>query len=301
VLCIIFYSSALKSEEEVKRILISYNQNHKHHKSLASRLIEKLNINPYKIIESDDTNSKHHDTADYDLIIAIGNRANHSFIKPSNKTPFLSLLIPESAYTSLIKQRININKEFLYSAIYIDQPMSRQIRMIKHLSSQFRTISVLLGRNSYSQKNSIIKEIKNNGLTENTVFINNKIELIEKTREAIRNADILLAIPDRNIYNRRTIQSILLTTYRKKIPVIGFSGTFVRAGALAAVYSTPDDISEQAKMTAKKIITKIQLPIREYPSFYNVTINRKVAHSLGLPSFSQTEVIEKLHNDEAPK
>ncbi|HEX4525055.1 MAG TPA: ABC transporter substrate binding protein [Casimicrobiaceae bacterium] len=48
-------------------------------------------------------------------------------------------------------------------------------------------------------------------------------------------ADALLAVPDTTVYKRETVKPLLLFSFRHKLPLIGLSETWVRAGALYAL------------------------------------------------------------------
>jgi putative ABC transport system substrate-binding protein len=93
---------------------------------------------------------------------------------------------------------------------------------------------------------------------------------------------VLLALPDAEIYNTVTIRNILLTTYRNKVPLIGFSPGYVKAGALCAVFSTPAQIAEQSLGIIQEYAETHTLPAAQYAKEFEVTVNEQVAHSLGL-------------------
>jgi ABC-type uncharacterized transport system substrate-binding protein len=103
-------------------------------------------------------------------------------------------------------------------------------------------------------------------------------------------SDVLLAIPDAEIYNASTIRNILLTTYRNKVPLVGFSPGYVKAGALCAVYSTPQQIAEQSAHMIKAFVDAHALPAAQYAKQFEVSINEQVARSLGLNIKSAAEV-----------
>lgn len=50
-----------------------------------------------------------------------------------------------------------------------------------------------------------------------------------------RSADALLAVADTTVYTRETVKTLLLFSFRHKLPLIGLSQTWVRAGALFAL------------------------------------------------------------------
>ncbi len=103
----------------------------------------------------------------------------------------------------------------------------------------------------------------------------------------LEGADALLVVADEQIYNARTIHHILLATYHRRIPVLGLSPAYVEAGTVLALYTTPpEQFARQAAATvletlaAPKTDTR-RLPPRQYPRYFTVGINERVAASLG--------------------
>lgn len=69
-----------------------------------------------------------------------------------------------------------------------------------------------------------------------------------------KNADVLLAIPDRTVYSGRTAKEVLLFSYRNRIPFVGLSSSWVKAGALYALEVDYEHLGLQCAEKAKKII-----------------------------------------------
>ena len=95
-------------------------------------------------------------------------------------------------------------------------------------------------------------------------------------------SEVLFVLPDATVYNSDTIRNILLETYRKQVPMVGLSPGYVRAGALCAVYSTPQQIAKQAADAIEQFATSGKLPASQYPTDFDVSVNTQVARSLGL-------------------
>jgi ABC-type uncharacterized transport system substrate-binding protein len=49
-------------------------------------------------------------------------------------------------------------------------------------------------------------------------------------------ADLVLTLPDGALYNSATVKPLILASIEHRLPVIGFSAAFVRAGAAAGVF-----------------------------------------------------------------
>jgi putative ABC transport system substrate-binding protein len=97
--------------------------------------------------------------------------------------------------------------------------------------------------------------------------------------------DVMLALPDPTIINAQLIQSILPTTDRYRVPVIGYSQGYVDAGMLGAVFSTPAQVAQQADEITGELVRHGQwfLPEPAYPKYFSVKVNATVARSLEIP------------------
>ena len=98
----------------------------------------------------------------------------------------------------------------------------------------------------------------------------------------VKPGDVFLALPDPRVINADTAQNVLLTSFRMRRPVVGYSAAYVRAGALAAVYSTPQQIGTQTGQIVRAILGGSPLPAPQFPKQFSVSVNHKVARSMGL-------------------
>lgn len=109
-------------------------------------------------------------------------------------------------------------------------------------------------------------------------------------------ADLMLAVPDAAVFNRSTAQSVLLTSYRYHDPIVGYSRSLTRAGALVSLYSTPAQIGRQAAEIILKQFESTNTHLSEpvYPRYFSVSINPQVARSLGFNLPSERELERRL-------
>jgi ABC-type uncharacterized transport system substrate-binding protein len=89
-------------------------------------------------------------------------------------------------------------------------------------------------------------------------------------------------VADPQVYNSGSIANVLLATYRARVPVLAFSPSYVRAGALLSLHSTPVQIGTQAGSMARSLLQGSASPAAVYPADFTVTVNEHVARSLGL-------------------
>ena len=100
----------------------------------------------------------------------------------------------------------------------------------------------------------------------------------------LRRRDAMLAIVDLLVFNRANVRNVLLTAYRHRVPVFGVSESYAKAGCVAAVYSTPGHIGVQLaeEILAYATDGDAGLPTPQFPRYFSVAYNSRVARSLDL-------------------
>ena len=246
---------------------------------------KKLNDNPgsNKLLE-------------YDFIITLGNKPAEYALKKNIKKPVLSLLITKKAIELLNK---TYNPDHAWSTISLDQPIKRQLLLIKHLLGKNKTIGTIFGPYSQKHQKNFIETAASLGLK--LIYKNTTVtdQLISSLKSLTSRSDLILAIPDPVAFNRKTIRGILLLTYRRGIPVIGFSKSYVKAGALSAVYSTADQISRQAAEIINNRTDSKSFESKNFePKYFSIAINKQVARTLGIKKINIDKIIKLIKHDE---
>ncbi len=228
-----------------------------------------------------------------ELVIALGVKALTAASKLKHTTPVIGVFTPMPTFNALLESS---GRDLgIFSAIVLDQPYSRQISLIKTVLPEIKTLGILLGSTSSRYAEHLRDEGEKNSLNVSLETINDESELIPKLQKVLESNDALLAIPDPSIYNRETAQPILLTSYRHQKPVFGYSQSYVRAGALAAVYSNTKHLAKQAA----EIAIKTQqapglLPPPQTPKYFSVLVNHQVARSLNITVMNDEDIYKIL-------
>lgn len=225
-----------------------------------------------------------------DLVIAAGMKAAINVAR-TRPAAMLAVLIPKEGFARLQKDfpAQAKNGSGVFSAIYLDQPLKRQIDLIAALLPTAGTIGVLY-KSPPKELNALrtMTAAREFGLNERSAGSLSGIHAA--LQELLIGSDVLLALPDAEIYNAATIRNILLATYRHKVPLIGFSSGYVRAGALAAVFSTPAQIAAQSLAVISRYAETRELPAAQYAKEFEVSVNEQVARSLGLNIRSESQI-----------
>jgi putative ABC transport system substrate-binding protein len=94
--------------------------------------------------------------------------------------------------------------------------------------------------------------------------------------------DFVICPPDGMLFNSTTVRPLILASLENRLPVIGFSESFVRSGAVAAVYPDYFDVGLQAGEMARNYLGGGSLGVNEKPRKLKVAANPRVARLLGL-------------------
>lgn len=229
------------------------------------------------------------------LWVAVGTGAMQALAKRNPPQAILNVLVPRAAFEKIAKQGGRFADHRRYSAIFLDQPWGRQFALIRLALPKLNRVGILLGPDSADLAPALRGAAKAAGLTALTAQVDNETELLPALKKLLDECDVLLAVPDPLLYNRNTAQTILLTTYRHRIPLFGFSPSYVKAGALAAVYSLPEQIGRQTAETVRHFAE--QRPFQpQAPRYFSVGVNQQVARSLELELDDETTLNNKLKN-----
>lgn len=217
--------------------------------------------------------------ADGDVIVAVGLKAVQALAAADARVPTLNVLIPRVAAERVAKQRGDRGHPI--SAVYLDQPIPRQLDLIQAVLPGRKRIGVIAGPDSATQLSALRAETRARGLRLTLAQISHESELSSALQQVLADADVLLSLPDSVVFTSRTLQSVLFTAYRYQVPVIGFSPAYVRSGALAAVHSMPAQLAHQVVDILERLDPAApSLPPPQYPVYFSVGVNEHVARSL---------------------
>lgn len=216
-------------------------------------------------------------------IVAVGVQAMRSVAFRDDLPPTLNVLVPRASYERVVAESGRHRARALFSAIYLDQPLSRQLGLIRQVLPGKRRVAVLLGPDSVFFLPRLRAAVARSNLELLSDEIGAEFELIPALSSLLGGADLLLALPDSVVFTRESARSILLTAYRYQKPMFGFSQAYVSAGALAAVFSTPAQIARQTvEMLRAQPAGRQPLPLPRYPAYFSVSVNRAVARALAI-------------------
>ena len=216
------------------------------------------------------------------LLVAVGTGAASLLAAKDSRIPLIATLLPASSFEQIVLAT-GRKPSSTFSAVFLSQPFSRQLDLIRLALPEARRVGVLWGPGSQAQAPALQVATQARGLQLVAGVVGPGEPAYPALQKVLEDADLLLAVANPQLYNSASIQNILLSSYRSKVPFIGFSPSYVQAGAVFAVYSTPAMIGRQTALMARSVLQGRGLPaLPQYPQDFNVSVNDQVARSLGL-------------------
>jgi ABC-type uncharacterized transport system substrate-binding protein len=233
--------------------------------------------------------------SDYELIVTVGEVALDKVLEHKITKPILATLLRKSQFYGLLSN-YNIllpSHRPQITALFLDQPIYRQMNLIKCLlpdMPQKNAVGVILGPGSSLYQNTLKKAAMDKRLSLNMVYVNPSENPISAMNYVLREAKVLLTIPDPSVYNVHTARGILLSAFRSHVPVIGFSKAYVNIGALAAIYSNPHHMALEISEEIMHIFNHPGRPLSppKYPHMFQVALNTQVCQAFSLPDYSES-------------
>ena len=239
-----------------------------------------------KMVKLDDLNQSlllGRNGKNFNLTITVGSKAAKAVSAIKTNSPVLCVMLPKRSFQSIM-EGVDSQNQSRFSAMFLDQPLLRKFNLIRVALPEYKNVGVILGPATQA-KHSEIKRIAAMG---NIKLYSKNIQtsdaLVNALNEVLDSNDILLTIADPVVVNRNTLHSLFMTSYMKRIPVVGYSRAYVQAGALLAVYSTPVQLGKQAGEILRQIVKSGKQLSSDvyYPKYFSVSVNKRVAKSLGI-------------------
>lgn len=226
------------------------------------------------------------------VIISLGAAALRILLASDTRVPVVAALIPRATYEKVMREPGRKSTGPVY-AIFLDQPFGRQLDLLHLVQPEARRVGVLWGSESVLQRPLLQAALAARGWSESAGVVGPNVTLGEATKRALDDADALLAVADPAIFNSTTISNVLMASYRAKLGVFAFSPAYVKAGAVAALYSTPAQIGAQTAEAVRVLLRGGGVAPVQYPTDFSVSVNEHVARSLGVP-IDETTLLERL-------
>ena len=233
------------------------------------------------------------------VIVTLGARAFAQVMADNPHAAVIAALIPRMGFERIVSQLAR-KTPLNVSALYLDQPFARQLALVRLVLPSAKFLGVIWGPESGGQRSQLAANAKSMGFVLHEGSVEHAEPLIGALRSALGDTDVLLAVPDAQVYNAATVSDILLTTYRAHIPVIAFSPSYAKAGAVVSLYTSPSQVGLQAASMAMATLQSGMPPPSQYPNDFSIAVNEYVARSLGMAVDTRHLTVQIISQEKHP-
>jgi putative ABC transport system substrate-binding protein len=216
--------------------------------------------------------------ARHSLVLAIGARAARAAERYDSRAP---LVVAMAADPALLER--GAGKPLC--GVGLEFPYALQFQALREIAPKVKTVGVLFESGNRAAVARAEAAARDQGLLLVRAEIGSVKEIPDALEGLIGRVDALWAIPDGLVFSRETSPYIILQTLRRRVPFMGFSQSFVKAGALVSLYPDFEDIGLQAGGMAREILAGRRAAGGGIvsPRKAQLAVNLRVADVIGLP------------------
>lgn len=216
------------------------------------------------------------------LHVAVGASGLRRALESGIKAPLVSVLASSQAYRQWLGS--DAHDRGPVTAIHGDASPLAQMQLTSAIFEGRATVGVLLSEASAYLERPLRQAAAATGLDLVLEKVAPSVDVV-RSLTRLRGVQVLLAVPDAALYTPDTLRAVLESTYRRGMPVIGFSAATVAAGTLATAHCAIDDVVADLADLLDGLGTSPgeALPEARFPQYWRVAVNESVARSLGVP------------------
>lgn len=209
-----------------------------------------------------------------DIIYTLGMSATLSISKAISTIPVVFAMVTDPAGAGIQAPHVTGSS--------LDIPASLSIGALKRALPEVRNVGIFYNKAENSDYiRSAEAVVRNHGLILQAYAVESAAEIPDLKDIAV---DVLWMIPDTIVCKSASVERLFLTSLEHRIPVMGISSSYAKAGAIMAVSCDYEDIGAQAGETACMILDGI-MPASiavTYPRMTKLYLNLTVADRLNI-------------------
>lgn len=217
------------------------------------------------------------------MVLTLGSAATDFVAEQIRDIPIVfSLVLPSTGHGSLEQLRESHRN---ITGATMEIPLSLQFKKLRELIPEARRIGVL-----YDPQVSgpVVEEAEATatraGLQLVPIPVTSEGDVVRETEDLADRVDVLWSVADSTVFTPQGLKHILLATLRNRIPFVGLSPAFVKAGALLALSCDYEDIGKQSGEIAERVLAgekPHQIPTA-LPRVVNLSVNMNTARQVNV-------------------
>ncbi len=217
-----------------------------------------------------------------DLIVTIGSRSTAILSRKIKDIPIVFCTVLNPVSSGFVQSMTSSGNNVTGASL--DIPVRIQLEKFKLIVPRLKRLGVLFTPDSKPvivEAQGVCKQL---GIELVSELIHSEKEIPEAVEALGQEVDGLWAVADTVIFTPQSSQYILLYTLRNGLPFMGFSPSFVKAGALFTLACDHKDVGRQAGELALRVLHG------QKPSRVSITIPRMIYLCLNVRTAGQIDL-----------
>jgi len=210
------------------------------------------------------------------LVLVLGTLATREAVKQIRDIPIVAGMILNAG---------ELDRAANATGVYLEYPVQTELEWLRRLLPAERRVGVIYNSAENERRIGEAQRVAAAGdLSIQAIRVSGPEELPDALMSLGNRADVLWGVADPVVYNPETARSLLLFSLRNRIPLIGQSTAWVKAGALYALDRDYADVGAQCAELAAKVLggqSPSALPPAP-PRKVRYAINRRTAAEMKL-------------------
>jgi ABC-type uncharacterized transport system substrate-binding protein len=219
------------------------------------------------------------------VAVAIGTQATDFMVSRTSVVPVISTMI---LYEPLPPERV-------VGRISVEVTVPALLQQLKDLFPGKTRLGLIRSPGKAPPPSAVQLRAKQLGFTLVAVEAGGADKLLKTFLSLSGAVDFVWCAPDSSLYNTATFRPLIEASLQKRLPIIGYSEYFARAGAALAVYPDFEDIGSQTAEAVRRFLDMQKAPGDQPPRKLRVALNQYVSRMLELrwstPSSRETELV----------
>ena len=206
------------------------------------------------------------------VVIAVGSRALSEVKARHIAIPVIASMTLRSADMDAGVRRVEL-----------DLPLAAQLQAMRVLWPRKLRVGMIRGPSQSREEADALEAVaRKEGFTPVVVACAAPTQLLKALAALQGKVDFVLCFPDGDLYNPVTVKPLVLASLEHRLPLVGYSPAFVRAGAAAGLFPDYRDLGRQAAEMALGLLRGEDRPWQENPRKALAAINQRVTRLLGV-------------------
>jgi putative ABC transport system substrate-binding protein len=170
------------------------------------------------------------------------------------------------------------------TGVLMDIPEEEKIGMIEKVLGGGKRVGIIYSAGTGVLWAEAVRICGEHGLKAVSARVDSITDFDSSLQKMLGGIDCFLMLPDANIYFDKSVEHLILACIQNKVPVIGLSSSYTRAGALFSLDCSFNDIGRQCGKMAVKAVHSVSvkdIPI-ESPDKVRLSLNLIAAEKMGI-------------------